>query len=95
MPPKTRGLADRLALREELARLEGAETPFEELARFLAPGPRGLEAIDDDDQALPVLHRRADEAVAGFVDVAGLQPVGADVHGRAADCGSAAGSCSR
>ena len=82
-PPKTLRLADHLALVEEQPRLEGAKAPVEQLARLrLRPVAGRLEAVHHHDQPLPVLHRRADQAEAGLVDVARLQAVGADVHGQ-------------
>ena len=45
-------------------------------ARSLVVG----EPADHEDHALAVLHRRADEAVAGLRGMAGLQPVDAEAE---------------
>ena len=50
---------------------------------FLASSARSLavcHAIDHHDEPQAVLHRRADQAVAGFLGESGLQAVGADLH---------------
>jgi hypothetical protein len=76
------GLADDFAFGEELALLESAEAPFEQLASLGGAVTPGLEAVDDDDQALAVLDRRTDQPEAGLIEVAGLQAIGADLHGQ-------------
>ena len=81
--------------REQHALLEIAEAPFQQLLGVVGAFLGGLGAVDHDDQPQAVLHRRADQTVAGLLGEAGLQAVGAGDACRAADCGSAGGSCSR
>src|ERR1700720_2991474 len=75
------GLRDFLALAEEEAGLEIVESPFEQLLALVGALLFRAQAVDHDDQAQPVLHRRADETVARFLGEAGLEAVGADIHG--------------
>ena len=75
--------------------LEGAEAPFQKLAGFGRTIAGGLQPVDDDDEALPILDRGAGQAVAGFVHIAGFQAVGADIHRQQRIAVDADGSCSR
>src|SRR5581483_12053287 len=74
------GRADHLASLKQRARIKRAEAPLQQFARLLGALLRGLQAVDDDDQALPVLYRRADQAVAALRRFAGFQAVRADLH---------------
>ncbi len=71
------GGTDMLALAQQRPRLPGGETPVHEPHRFLDPLVEAAEPGDDHDDASPVLLGRAGEAVARFVGMAGLEPVGA------------------
>src|SRR5262245_4232544 len=57
------------------------EAPVEQLLGLVGALLLRLEAVDHDDQAQSVLHRRPDEAVTGFLGEAGLEAVGSDRHG--------------
>ena len=74
------GVGDLGAGRVEADGVEGAEGPFDHGWRL--GGALGVvgEAADHEDHALAVLHRRADEAVAGLGGVAGLQAVDAEAE---------------
>src|SRR5690606_5135023 len=74
------GLGDDFAAAEDRRPFEGAEPPVEQLARFLGALLVGFGAVDDDDQALPVAHRRAGEAISGFLRMARLEAVRTDIH---------------
>ena len=54
---------------------------IENLARFFRALGRRFESVHDDDEALFVLNRRADDGEASVGDVARLEPVRSDIHG--------------
>ena len=65
---------------EQRPRLEAVEAPIQQLLGLVGALLRALQPVDHDDQPQAVLHRRADQAVAGLLGEAGLHAVGADVH---------------
>src|SRR5215216_966966 len=69
LPAIELGLADRLAFGEQQPGLERAKTPFEQLARLVGALLQRLEAVHHHDQAKPVLHGRADQAIACLLGV--------------------------
>ena len=71
------GFADPLVLGEQRARLPGPKAPVHELDRFLDALAHAVQPGEDHHDAPPVLLGRAGEAVARFLGVAGLEPVGA------------------
>ena len=73
-------LGDFLPGGEEQSRLKIVETPFQQLLRFVGALFSGFQAVDHDDQAQPILHRRADETIAGFFGEPGLEAVRTDRH---------------
>ena len=85
----------RLAGGEELCATRRRGSPSRAACAIRSPDPAGLEAVDDDDQPLPVLHRRTDQAEAGLRRYCRSSRRRRRYPWRAAGCGSAGGSCSR
>ena len=54
---------------------------IENLAGFFRALGRRFEPVHDDDEALFVLNRRADDGEASVRDVARLEPIRSDIHG--------------
>ncbi len=75
------GIADLLAFGEQQPLLETVEAVIQKFPRCVRALIARFQTIDDHDQPHAVLHRRSDQAVAGFVGEAGLHAVGADIHG--------------
>ncbi len=71
------GVADRLLCREQRPHLEVAKSPFEHLLGFGGAIVGIIEPVHDNNQPQAILHGGADHAVAAFLGVSGLQPVGA------------------
>ena len=65
---------DRPGLQQRL-QLPGPEAPFHEFDRFRDPFVGTGQTGDDHHQPAAILRRRPGEAIAGFVGVAGLQPI--------------------